>query len=85
MVMTSSSSFMQYFMGRKILIFGCMFITILRCIFDFELSRNQRQGSEFFSREVEFMRWFPVAFQTPVTNGVLKVTHGGIELTTPVL
>ena len=29
------------------------------------------------------MRWFPVAF---LTNGVfLKVTHGGIELTTPVL
>ena len=28
------------------------------------------------------MRWFPVAF---LANGVLKVTHGGIELTTPVL
>ena len=28
-----------------------------------------------FSREAEFMRWFPVAF---LTNGVLKVTHGGI-------
>ena len=28
------------------------------------------------------MRWFPVAF---LTNNVLKVTHGGIELTTPVL
>ena len=28
------------------------------------------------------MRWFPVAF---LTNGVLKVTHGGIELTTPML
>ena len=34
------------------------------------------------SREVEFMRWFPAAF---LTNGVLKMTHGGIELTTPVL
>ena len=28
------------------------------------------------------IRWIPVAF---LTNGVLKVTHGGIELTTPVL
>ena len=28
------------------------------------------------------MRWFPVAF---LANGVLKVKHGGIELTTPVL
>ena len=28
------------------------------------------------------MRWFPVAF---LANGVLKVTHGGIELTIPVL
>ena len=28
------------------------------------------------------MKWFPVTF---LTNGVLKVTHGGIELTTPVL
>ena len=35
-----------------------------------------------FFRVVEFMRWFPVAF---LTNGVLKVTHGGIEVTTPVL
>ena len=36
-----------------------------------------------FSREVEFMGWFPVAF---LTNGVfLKVTNGGIELTTSVL
>ena len=28
------------------------------------------------------MRWFPVAF---LTSGISKVTHGGIELTTPVL
>ena len=28
-----------------------------------------REGSEFFSREVEFMRWFPVAF---LTNSVFK-------------
>ena len=35
-----------------------------------------------FSREVEFMRWFPVAF---LTNGVFIGTHGGIELAAPVL
>ena len=35
-----------------------------------------------FSREVEFVRWFPVAF---LTGGISIVTHGGIELTTPVL
>ena len=34
------------------------------------------------SREVESMRWCPVVF---LTNGVLKVTHGGIELRAPVL
>ena len=55
---------------------------MLRCIFDLEHSRNKRQGSELFPREVDFMRWHPVAF---LTNGVLKVTHGGIELTTPAL
>ena len=54
----------------------------LRCILDFELSRNQRQGSEFFLGKWIFMMWFPVAF---ITNGVLKVTHGEIELTAPVL
>ena len=54
----------------------------LRRMFDCELSRNQRHGSESFSREVELIRWLPVAF---LTNGVLRVTHGGIELTTPVL
>ena len=53
----------------------------LRRILCFERSRSQRQGSE-FSREVEFMMWFPVAF---LTNGVFTVTHGGIELATPVL
>ena len=31
---------------------------------------------------MDFLRWFPVAF---LTNGVFIVTHGGIELTTPVL
>ena len=35
-----------------------------------------------FSREVDLMRWFSVAF---LANGVLKVTHGRNELTTPVL
>ena len=34
------------------------------------------------AREVEFMRWFPVAF---LTNGAFKVTHGGRELKIPVL
>ena len=53
------------------------------CILDFERSRNQRQGSEFFHLgKWIFMRLFPVAF---LTNGVLKVIHEGIELTTPVL
>ena len=42
-----------------------------------------RDGAlSYFSRKVEFTRWFPVAF---LANGVLKVTRGGIELTTPVL
>ena len=49
---------------------------------DFERSRKQRQGSEFFSRDVEFTRRFPVA---SLANGVLNVTHGGVELTTPML
>ena len=48
----------------------------LRCILDFERSRNQRQGSEFCEVVSRF------AF---LINGVLKVTRGGIELTTPVL
>ena len=43
--------------------------TAMCYILDFELSRNQRQGSGFVSREVEFMRWFPVAF---LANGVFK-------------
>ena len=51
-------------------------------ILDFGRSRNQRQGSESFSRVVESMRWFPVPF---LANGALKMTRGGIELTTPVL
>ena len=41
-----------------------------------------RDRAPSISREMEFMRWFPAAF---LANGVLKVTYGGIELTTPVL
>ena len=41
----------------------------MRRILDFRRSRNQRRGSEFFSSEVDFMRWFTVAF---LTNGVFK-------------
>ena len=71
------------FKGSYIFIhYQLLLLLLLRCILDFERSRNQRQGPEFFSREVEFMRWYPVVF---LTNGVLKGTHGGIELTTPVL
>ena len=44
---------------------------VSRCILDFKRSRNQRQGFEFL-REVEFMRWFPVAF---LTHGVFIVTR----------
>ena len=55
---------------------------LLRCTLDSKRSRNQRQGCEFFSRQVEFMRWFSVAF---LTDGVFKVIHGGIEQITPVL
>ena len=36
----------------------------------------------FFSRKVDFMRWFPLVF---LNKGVFIVTHGGIELTTLVL
>ena len=43
----------------------------MRCLLDFERNRSQRQGSEFVSREVEFMRWFPVAF---LTNGAVIVS-----------
>ena len=53
----------------------------LRLILDFKLSRNQIHGSEFSTGEVDFARWFPVAF---LINGVF-VTRGGFELTTPVL
>ena len=45
---------------------GLAYRTLLRRILDFEHSRNQRKGSEFFSREVGFMRWFPAAL---LTNG----------------
>ena len=50
----------------------------------FRAEQKPETGLRVFStpREVDFMRWFPVAF---LTNGVLKVTHGGIEQTTPVL
>ena len=53
----------------------------LRCILQFECSRNQRQGST-FPRKVDFMRWFPMVF---LANGTFNVTIGGIELTNPVL
>ena len=59
-----------------------MSVLNLCCILDFECSRNQRQGSEFFSREGDFMRWFPVV---SLNDGILKVTHEGIKLTIPVL
>ena len=39
-------------------------------------------GLWLFAREVDFMRWFPVAF---LTDGVFIVTRAGIELTTLVL
>ena len=54
----------------------------LRCILDFDLSRNQRQGSEYFPGKVQFMRWFPVDF---LTNGALNVTDREINLRAPVL
>ena len=31
---------------------------------------------------MEFMKWFPDAF---LASGVLKLTHGGIEMTAPAL
>ena len=53
----------------------------MHCILDFERSKTRDRALS-FSREVEFMTWFSVTF---LANGVLKMTHGGIELTTPVL
>ena len=50
-------------------------------ILDFERSRKHRHCSEFF-REVDFTKWFPVAF---LANGVFTVTRVGFELTTPAL
>ena len=44
----------------------------LRRILDFEGSKNQRQGAEHFSREVDFTRWFPVASPT---KDVFMMTH----------
>ena len=58
------------------------FELLLRCILDLEHRRNQRKGSELFSREVDLMRWFPVAL---FTNDVFIVTSAGFQLTTPVL
>ena len=37
---------------------------------------------KFFSREIDFMRYFPVAF---LANGIFIVTHAGFELTTAIL
>ena len=45
----------------------------------FRAKQKPETGLCVFSKEVEFMRWFPVAF---LINGVLKVRHGGIELAT---
>ena len=58
-------------------------IQLLVCILDFECSRNQRHGYEqhFLGKGIA-MRLFPEAF---LTDGVLIVTHGGIELRTPAL
>ena len=55
---------------------------VLKAILDFQRSRDQKQGPAFLPWNIGFMRWFPVVF---LTNGVFIVTHGGIELTTPVL
>ena len=49
----------------------------LQCILNFEHGRTIDRAMS-FSREVNFMRWFPVAC---LTNGVVIVTHGGFELT----
>lgn len=54
----------------------------LRRLLDFERSGNQGQGSEFFSRVLSFMRWFPVA---SLTNDVLIATRAGSERATPLL
>ena len=47
----------------------------------FKRSRSQRQGSG-FSRDVNFMRWFPVAL---LANSVFIATRAGFEPATPVL
>ena len=41
-------------------------------------SRNQRQHSEFFSREVDFTRWLPITF---LTNGVLIMSPHALTMT----
>lgn len=45
------------------------------------LNRNQSQGSRVFSKQVDAIRWFPIAF--PTNGGVSVVTLSGFELTTP--
>ena len=47
----------------------------------FKRSRDQRQGSEFLSRKLDFVRWSFVAF---LSSGVFIITRAGIELITPV-
>ena len=39
------------------------------------VAETRDMALSFASRDVEFMRWLPVA---SITNGVLKVTHRGI-------
>ena len=53
-------------------------LIMLCCILDFERGRKKRQDSE-FSREEDFIRWFPVAF---LANVAVIVTGVGSELTT---
>ena len=51
----------------------------LRSILDFKLSRNRESGLRDFSGEVDFMRWYPVAF---LISGVFITTQVGYELPT---
>ena len=59
---------------------SCIHALSLRCILDFERTRNQRQESD-FSGEVALMRWFSIAF---FANGIFIVPLFGFELTTHV-
>lgn len=45
-------------------------------ILDFDLSRSQRQGSD-VPRELDFMKWFPVAFLTNCAFIVAESLHRG--------